>query len=46
MILVRRYSTKDGHELKRPSKTSLYRFLHERQIGNTPRLKPFEKISE
>jgi hypothetical protein len=39
MILVRRYSVKDGHLLKRPTKTSLFRFLHDNQIADSPRLK-------
>lgn len=37
--LIRRYSIKDKHLLKRPSKTSLFKFLHDNQIGDSPRLK-------
>jgi hypothetical protein len=37
--LVRRISERDKHMLKRPTKTSLYKFLHEKQISNSPRLK-------
>ena len=43
VTLIRRYSTKDGHLLKRPTKTSLFKFLHSQQIGNSPRLKTPKK---
>jgi len=47
MILVRRYSEKDGHQLKHPYKTSLFKFLHDNQISNSPRIqKPKKKLHQ
>jgi hypothetical protein len=41
-IIIRRFG-KDGHRLKKPHKTELWKFLRTNQIANTPRIKKPEE---